>query len=293
MRPCDPSKVAGKPCHLPHDVKAERIEDIRPTLGDRPGQFPKGTMRSLDEPIWEANMRIDLPALPRMARAHLYPFQIAWQTLEFVQGVMFHVIFMDIAAGQRVRQPNATTEIEKEMIAGGTTQDILDLHWKTWGKYKVLFEGFAFQNAIVSMQSHWDWYLRRLGAFIFFARQAIGGTPLSSKANKDLKRIGFANFIDQLEILRESSGLPLAIPVDSVECVREMSLVRNIGLHNRWEVDKGYLKQTKSQLPWKVGDIRTVESLELMRWHKDLMEVINATWPPIAERYMNAPDFTG
>jgi hypothetical protein len=156
----------------------------------------------------------------------------------------------------------------------------------------MVFEGFVFQNAIVSMQSHWDWYLRRLGAFILFTRQAVGDPPLPSKTNKELKRIGFANFADQIEILRESSGLPLLISIASVECVREMSLVRNISLHNRWEVDEGYLKQTRSSGPWTVGDIRTVESPELLGWHKDLMEVINATWPPIAERYVNAPDFT-
>ena len=72
-----------------------------------------------------------------------------------------------------------------------------------------------------------------------------------------------------------------------------MSLVRNISLHNRWEVDEGYLKQTRSSGPWTAGDIRTVESPELLGWHKDLMEVINAIWPTIAERYVNAPDFTG
>jgi hypothetical protein len=153
-------------------------------------------------------MKIELPVFPKMARAHHYPYQIAWQALEFVQGAMFHAIFMDIAAGQRVRQPGATVDIEKAMIASGTTQDVLDLHWKTWAKYKMVFEGFVFQNAIVSMQSHWDWYLRRLGAFILFARQEVGDPPLPSKTNKELKRIGFANFADQIEILRESSGCP-------------------------------------------------------------------------------------
>jgi len=239
------------------------------------------------------SVRIDLPVLPKMVRAHLYPYQIALQTLEFVQGAMFHMIFMDIAAGQRVRQPGATAEIEKEMIAGGTTQDVLDLHWKTWAKYKVIFEGFVFQNAIVSMQSHWDWYLRKLGAFILFARQAVAAPPLPSKTSKELKRIGFANFADQITILRESTGLPLVVPTESVERVKEMSLVRNIGLHNRWEVDEGYLGQTNSTDLWAVGDIRTVKSAELLRWHQDLMNVINATWPPIAERYVDAPDFTG
>lgn len=241
----------------------------------------------------EVRIRIDLPALPKMVRAHLYPYQIAWQTLEFIQGAMFHVIFMDIAAGQRIRQPGATVDIEKEMMASGTTQDVLDLHWKALAKYKVVFEGFVFQNTIVSMQSHWDWYLRRLGVFILFARQAVAAPPLPSKVSRDLKRIGFANFVDQIDILREATGLPLLISTESVECIREMSLVRNIGLHNRWEVDEAYLKQTKSAGPWLVGDIRTVESPELLGWHKDLMNVVNATWPPIAERYVLAQDFAG
>ncbi len=239
------------------------------------------------------SIRIDLPALPKMARAHLYPYQIAWQTLEFVQGAMFHVIFMDIAAGQRVRQSGATVDIEKEMMAAGTTQDILDLHWKFLAKHKVVFEGFVPQNTIVSMQSHWDWYLRRLGVFILFARQAVADPPLPSKISRDLKRIGFANFVDQIDILRESTGLSLLISTESVERVREMSLVRNIGLHNRWEVDEAYLKQTKSAGLWLVGDIRAVESPELLGWQEDLMKVINATWAPIAERYVSAPDFAG
>lgn len=243
--------------------------------------------------VLKVSIRIDLPTLPKMALAHLYPYQIALQTLEFVQGAMFHVIFMDIAAGQRIRQSGATVDIEKEMMAAGTTQDILDLHWETLAKYKMVFEGFIFQNTIVSMQSHWDWYLRRLGVFILFARQAVADPPLLSKVSRDLKRIGFANFVDQIDILRESTGLPLLIPTESVEHVREMSLVRNIGLHNRWEVDEAYLKQTKSAGLWLVGDIRTVESPELLGWHEDLMKVINATWSPIAERYVSAPDFAG
>ena len=127
--------------------------------------FEKYNILTYAREVLEVSIRIDLPALPKMVRAHLYPYQIAWQTLEFVQGAMFHVVFMDIAVGQRVRQPGAAVDIEKEMMADGTTQDVLDLHWKTWPKYKVVFEGFVFQNAIVSMQSHWDWYLRRLGAF--------------------------------------------------------------------------------------------------------------------------------
>ena len=203
------------------------------------------------------------------------------------------MIFMDIAAGQRVRQSGATVDIEKEMMAAGTTQDTLDLHWKALAKHKMVFEGFIFQNTIVSMQSHWDWYLRRLGVFILFARQAVADPPLPSKVGKDLKRIGFANFADQIDILRESTGLPLLLPPESVERVGEMSLVRNIGLHNRWEVDEGYLKHTKFAGSWTVGDIRTVESPELLGWHEDLMKVINATWPSIAERYVSAPDFAG
>jgi len=43
-------------------------------------------------------------------------------------------------------------EIEKEMMASGTTQDVLDLHWKALAKYKTVFEKFVFQNTIVSMQ---------------------------------------------------------------------------------------------------------------------------------------------
>ena len=70
--------------------------------------------------------------------------------------------------------------------------------------------------------------------------------------------------------------MPLLLPTESVERVREI-----------------YLKQSKFAGPCTVGDIRAVESPELLGWHEDLMKVVNATWPPIAERCVLAPDFTG
>ncbi len=34
----------------------------------------------------------------------------------------------------------------------------------------MLFEGAGHQNALIAMNSHWDWYVRNLADFMAFAR---------------------------------------------------------------------------------------------------------------------------
>ncbi len=72
-------------------------------------------------------LRISLPTVTgsKDATVHAYPYQVAYQTLDFIQASVFHASLSDIAAGKYVRQPNAINNIESDLTAGGMTSEAL------------------------------------------------------------------------------------------------------------------------------------------------------------------------
>ena len=63
----------------------------------------------------------------------------------------------------------------------------------------------------------------------------------------------------------------------------EMSRVRNLGIHNRWEVDNVYLANTDNNGIWTLGEIRRVDQNEVLQWRIALDKLLLNTWPPIAQ----------
>jgi hypothetical protein len=138
------------------------------------------------------------------------------------------------------------------------------------------------------MNSHWDWYVRRLAAFIRFSRSHLNLPPLSKEKETKLARADFLSMADQLSIIQESTGIDLLLSESDTAELTEMTLVRNIGLHNRWEVDEIYLRKTrKSGL--SVGDLRFVTPGELQHWHSLLIKVINRSSAELAKGYSGVP----
>lgn len=242
-------------------------------------------------------MGITIP-LPSMtmkpdAKAHPYPIQIALQTEEFLQATVFYVMFADLAAGQRVGQTGAIQEIENELLANGINLKAMNDGWTYLTKYKPLFSEFAVQNAPIVMRNHWDWYVRRLAQFVQFGRTKCVGLPFSKDVEKRLPLVGKSEMplSAQLDILRQATGLSLNIDTKIMEAAQEMSLVRNLGLHNRWEVDEVYLKKSSQPGNWTVGEIRFVHPAELSTWRTALSQLLIGTWSPIAQLFVTVPNY--
>lgn len=238
-------------------------------------------------------MRIPLPTATQTTNernAHPFPLQIGFQTLELMQASIFHAMVMDEAAGQRVRQPNGVQGIDQALLNAGLEKALLDDGWKYLGKYKGLFEGFITQSVLIALRSQWDWYIRNLGNFILISKRSEVHGALSRAEEKDLERIGFKDILSQLAILEKYADLNIEV-TDSIEAaVYEMSLVRNLGLHNRWEVDDHYIDSTKAR-SWKKGEIRVFDITELEEWHRALVRLVNETWSPVAVRFKDSPDY--
>jgi hypothetical protein len=199
-------------------------------------------------------------------------------------------MFADIAAGKYVRLPNALDNIEQELIKEGLDKKLWDNGWSYLQRYQPIFNNTIFQNVLILMRSHWDWYIRQVGEFVSFARNHVSSPVIDRNQQKNLARIGWKEITQQLTILEESCGITFNLSHAILSDINEMSLVRNLGMHNRWEADKYYLNKTSSS-NWDLKDVRLIEIAELRSWSGSLSKLINETSLEIAINYAGAPDF--
>lgn len=236
--------------------------------------------------------KIPLPKVTRVedAKAHPFPIQIGLQTQEFLQGAIFYATFTDLAAGEFVRQQNGVTRIEELMVANGVTRGVPDQAWEILHKYQSIFGGVVFQSVLIMLNSHWDWYIRRLSEFIRYARAHAGGPNLSKDRLRDLDRADHLPMDQQLSVIAEATGISLQLETEDVDELVEMTLVRNLGLHNRWEVDARYISRS-NQVTFAEGDLRQVTVEELHRWHALMVRVLNRSALECAKCYATVPEF--
>lgn len=224
------------------------------------------------------------------AAAHAYPFQVGMQTLQFLQASILYVVLQDMASGAFVRQPGAIESLEKGMLASGGDQASIGLGWKFLGEYMDVFRDGVFQATLIVFNSHWDWYIGKIAAFILTSMKHVHIESLAKKEETDLRRVGYLGIIQQLDLLEKASATTFSLDQDDRERLREMSLVRNLGLHNRWEVDERYLALSKCKKYGK-NHLRSVDHVELTEWHECLVRAVNETTTKIAQSFSAAPPF--
>jgi hypothetical protein len=238
-------------------------------------------------------IKISLPniSIGKNANAHPYPCQIAYQAQEFIQGAIFCASISDISSGNYLKKTNSIEELKKQFIGGGAELSTWEGGWLILDRYKDIFKITVFQNVLVAINSHWDWYIRNLGNFVIFARDHVQSPFLSKKEESELNRVGFLSICHQIATLEKSCGVGFGISDGERGHLKEMSLVRNLALHNRWEVDQKYLDNTYYKKQWNIGQLRLFDSSELGLWHQSLLGAVKKSWQPIAIKYVNAPSF--
>jgi hypothetical protein len=237
-------------------------------------------------------MSIPLPEISRGTNgtAHVFPIQIGMQTQGFIQGALFLAAFADIAAGEFVRLPDGVARVERLMKEQGLAEGVSDQGWQLVRQYKAVFEGTVFQSVLITLNSHWDWYVRRLCEFIRFGLSLEGTAALLDRDEKRLARADRLPLGEQLEVLELAIGSNLTVSANEREELTEMTLVRNLGLHNRWEIDAGYLRRTKRS-GMQAGELRLMDLNELLGWHSLLLRLLRVSAFACATRFRGAPDF--
>ncbi|MFC2003163.1 hypothetical protein ACFLV4_04380 [Chloroflexota bacterium] len=234
-------------------------------------------------------IKIPLPDITTepVAKAHPFPLQVAYQTQEFIQAILFHTMFSDVAAGEYVRLPNSLSGIRTTLVDQGMSAQLWEDGWKYLQKYQEYFSQAILRSVLISTRSHWDWYVKKLGEFISQNRQFVFDIPLSKTESAKLRKIGFKEITQQIKILEKSCDVSIPIQASTSELLHEMSLVRNLGLHNRWEIDAFYLSKTKTS-EWLLNEVRNFDVAELQSWHAALINTISKTATPIAIKFKDS-----
>lgn len=241
-------------------------------------------------------MKIKIPLLKvedisaAKSRGHAYPFQIALQSAEFIHANMFHTIFSNIATSEYAKVEGAMEKMENKFLSGAYTKESYNMSWKCIKKYLDAFSVSTRQSVLITMSSHWDWYIRKLSDFIFFGREHIDSPVLSPKQDREFKRIGNCAITHQLNILESVSGVKFDLDSKDINNLAEISRVRNLALHNRWEVDERYIELSGKQ-EFEIGEVRVVPLDELFSWKDSFDNVLHTTCRIIAEKYESAPEY--
>lgn len=236
---------------------------------------------------------IPLPPVRMRADAEIHPFpiQIAHQTQEFIQGALFYSTVADLAAGETVSRPGGVATVEELMKKSGLDTCVSDQGWALLQKYQAVFGGVVFQSVLITLCSHWDWYVRKLSGFILFALDDLKIEPLPKNVMTTLKKPDRGSIRIQLDAIDKATGLTLQLEESEFGDLAEMSLVRNLGLHNRWEIDERYV-QHSGIASSALGELRVVNASELQRWHTLLIKLLHHTAFNCAHSFRDAPQYT-
>jgi len=219
---------------------------------------------------------------------HLYPLKIALRSHTLIQGSVFYGVFVDMASGQYVRVvPDPEGNIKRLLLDAGLSEENYELSWRCFQEYMEEFQHPIYQHGLYSMISHWDWYISNLGKFVNYALKYI--SPRDPD-NLNLLRLNRKPFREQIKYLSKTIEIEFIFEDDAVDLVEEMNLVRNLGMHNEWEVDMDYLRKTKTN-GWQVGQKRVFEMEEIDKWHSALRNIISVSARDVATRYVHVPKF--
>lgn len=223
------------------------------------------------------------------ANFHPYPKRISLRAQKLLQGSLFYFIFLDTATGLYLSKSHDPEKDVREALISKANWEVktYEISWDCFTEYVNEFLNPIQQQVIFSMVSHWDWFVSKIGKFINFANHELN---LLSQSEKDLNNLSLKPFTKQLEIIKSASSIPFNIKPASIELIEELHLVRNLGLHNEWEVDELYLQRSKSS-GYKVGQKRNVDMSEINSWHKAFVDLITSLSDEIATRYYSVSSY--
>jgi hypothetical protein len=89
-------------------------------------------------------------------------------------------------------------------------------------------------------------YIKACG-FIKFALKYIRPPQRDYEIRKQFKRIKDLSIICQIQTIETVTGVTFGILEEVLTSTKEMHLIRNIGMHNQWEVGKKYIEKPGSK----------------------------------------------
>lgn len=188
---------------------------------------------------------------------HPYPITTYVDADATIQAFMDYMDGMGFARRAVSAQPGGLPKILEE---NGWSTERIEKSVAIQRRIGSLLRGFTLQNNIFIMAFQWDWFIYRIGRFVLWGLEQEKSPLLSMGLRDDLGRITARAVSRQLARLEFACGLKDVVSATAMEDIEELGLMRNIGAHNRWEVDEKYLASTKTvgpNGPWKIGEYRS------------------------------------
>ena len=193
---------------------------------------------------------------------HPYPIQIGNQTIEFIRATWFNIFLTDAMAELYTESnPKRWKEnVFSRMQGQGIEASAILPGWDSLKNNMEFFRHTNVHSAVIALCSQWDWFVRNLSTFIIEYKK-YSQNPSSDSG---LKSNGMKPILEQIKTIEKSLSIVFLINPADKAILKLTSDTRNIGIHNRWEVDARYLQSDSDK--WKIGEIRIINSDELKNW---------------------------
>lgn len=201
---------------------------------------------------------------------HPYPIRTYVDADSTIQAYMDYMDGLGFARKEITSRPGG---LETVLEANGWSRERIEKSVAIQKRIGPLLRGFTLQNNIFVMAFQWDWFIYRIGRFVLWALAQEGRSELSAGLRHDLERLSFLEVSRQISRLELACGLSGTVNPRAIEDIQELHLMRNIGAHNRWEVDEKYLEMTKTvgpDGPWRIGEYRVYGDEEWLRLNLSL-----------------------
>jgi hypothetical protein len=157
---------------------------------------------------------------------------------------------------------------------------------------KHVFRSSVLQTGLISLKSHWDWFITKSAEFVKFAAVQTRSRRIDAAMQTKLEGLGENRSIEgQVQILCDVAQIKIDFPRADRDAVRELRLVRNLGLHNRWEVNDRYMRDSANSSLWELGDLRTLSIDEVENWAGVITKLTTNIGIELAVKFHKAPPY--
>ncbi len=240
------------------------------------------------------HIKIPLPPFDAVlgAGAHPYPYQIAQQTQEFIRASVWYDGTTKVATNLFLRGPWKLWRMRQIRREFTVTDSAWNNAFKAFQKYPDVFRSSVLQTGLISLKSHWDWYITKSAEFVKFAAVQTQSGRIDAAMQTKLEGLGENRSIEgQVQILCDVAQIKIDFSRADRDAVRELRLVRNLGLHNRWEVNDRYMRDSANSSLWELGDLRTLSIDEVENWAGVITKLTTNIGIELAVKFRKAPPY--
>ena len=229
-------------------------------------------------------IRYDLPeVIPEdHPGEHPFPTRIALFTEAFIDTTISYLVINDRAVEVGTGRGMQVMRIVDSLIEEGASKEDLYFALKFGAEHRDFFQAFTRQNATVLLMNEWEWFHSRLMSFARWALRHEGGSLPSTNRG----------IVGEIRRIEEVARQTLPLTDEERDALNELEMVRDLGMHHRWEMDRRYINANRLSEDY-IGVLRIPRYDEIMNWKRTLAKTVQHCAMEMGRRFVEAPDYWG